>query len=607
MALMLQAPWRTVRGRLLMAALLVEVLMLGLLVGNSLRLLREAMGEQARVQAAQIGPILSAALVAPLAQYDYATVQAVLDESHAIRGIDYIAVQDTAGTVVAVSGWVAGRALPPADETFNLDETPPRYDVQRSIVQSGQRLGTLRFGLDLSRIVHARDNLLQQGLAIASGELLLSAALLGLLGLLITRQLSLLTEASRRVAAGEFTLEPVPEGPDDVGRLGAAFNAMSRAISDRVEQLTRAHGQTASMAASLHERTLQLDAVFELSPDGFVSLGPDGTVAFASPAFLRMSGLSEAEVLGVDDATFSRRLAAVCASDAAFPGLDTLRAQWLAAGDGRPPRQLIRLAGGAQRVLEVGLRESVGGEVQRLLFFRDVTHETEVDRMKSEFLSHAAHELRTPMASIYGFAELLRTRRMSDEKRQELLDIIHRQAEAMTAIIDELLDLARIDDRRGKDFVFAPVDAAGLLRAAVAGFKPPEGREAPLLDLPEGLPPLRADASKLEQAMRNLLSNAYKYSPGGGAVEVRLLDGGDGRLGLQVRDHGLGMSPEQVARVFERFYRADTSGNIPGTGLGMSIVQEIASLHQGEAVVDSALGEGTTVTLWLPTVAAWRG
>jgi signal transduction histidine kinase len=332
-----------------------------------------------------------------------------------------------------------------------------------------------------------------------------------------------------------------------------------------------------------------------------------GTVTFASPAFLRMSGLSEPEVLGADEPTFSRRLAAVCADEAAFPGLDTLRTQWLAAGDGRPPRQLIRLAGGAQRVLEVGLRESVGGEVQRLLFFRDVTHETEVDRMKSEFLSHAAHELRTPMASIYGFAELLRTRRMSEEKRQELLDIIHRQAEAMTAIIDELLDLARIDDRRGKDFVFAPVDAAALLREAVASFKTPEGRDVPTLDLPEGLPPLRADASKLEQAVRNLLSNAYKYSPQGGAVEVRLLDGGDGRLGLQVRDHGLGMSPEQVARVFERFYRADTSGNIPGTGLGMSIVQEIASLHQGEAVVDSALGEGTTVTLWLPTVAALRG
>lgn len=94
-------PWRTVRGRLVLAALLVEFVMLAILVGNSLRLLHDAMGDQAREQAEQIAPVLSAALVAPLAQYDYATVQAVLDESHAIRGIDYLAVTDASGVIVA--------------------------------------------------------------------------------------------------------------------------------------------------------------------------------------------------------------------------------------------------------------------------------------------------------------------------------------------------------------------------------------------------------------------------------------------------------------------------------------------------------------------------
>ena len=102
------APWRTLRGRLVVTALVVELVMLAMLVGNSLRLLRESMGDQAERQAEQISPVLVAALVAPLAQLDYATVQAVIDESQAIRGINYVAVLDAGGREVAVSGWPTG-------------------------------------------------------------------------------------------------------------------------------------------------------------------------------------------------------------------------------------------------------------------------------------------------------------------------------------------------------------------------------------------------------------------------------------------------------------------------------------------------------------------
>ena len=115
---------------------------------------------------------------------------------------------------------------------------------------------------------------------------------------------------------------------------------------------------------------------------------------------------------------------------------------------------------------------------------------------------------------------------------------------------------------------------------------------------------IRADASKLSQAVVNVLSNAYKYSPEGGEVSVSLRDGAKyqqpGRLGLRIKDTGIGMTPEQVARVFERFYRADTSGTIPGTGLGMSIVKEIVELHDGTVTVESTFGKGTSVTLWIP-------
>ncbi len=123
---------------------------------------------------------------------------------------------------------------------------------------------------------------------------------------------------------------------------------------------------------------------------------------------------------------------------------------------------------------------------------------------------------------------------------------------------------------------------------------------------------VRGDAKKLTQAITNVLSNAYKYSPGGGAVELGVVersgDGGEAgevadaprMLGIRIADRGIGMTPEQLARVCERFYRADTSGKIPGTGLGMSIVREIVELHGGLIDFESAPGAGTTVTLWLP-------
>ncbi|MEK9802343.1 MAG: HAMP domain-containing sensor histidine kinase, partial [Curvibacter sp.] len=233
------------------------------------------------------------------------------------------------------------------------------------------------------------------------------------------------------------------------------------------------------------------------------------------------------------------------------------------------------------------------------------THEQEIDRMKSDFLSTAAHELRTPMASIYGFSELLLSARLPEANRQEALNAIHRQSKLMISIVNELLDLARIDARRGQDFDFQRVALNDVVREACANFQAPDGRPAPQHAPNPTALHVTADRLKLLQAIGNVLSNAYKYSPDGGDVSLAVVtepaDSAEpARVGIRVTDQGLGMTPEQLARVSERFYRADNSGRIPGTGLGMSIVKEIITLHGGEVALASEYGVGTTVTLWLP-------
>ena len=356
---------------------------------------------------------------------------------------------------------------------------------------------------------------------------------------------------------------------------------------------------------ALGMRTDLLNAIFELSPDGFVSFDNAHRVSYVSPAFKRMTGVDFAQLSGLDETEFTAMLAGICQPSGVFCGVDVLRKN--VANERSGGRDFIDLAGARKRTLEVGLRTSDTSSVSQILYFRDVTHESEVDHMKSEFLSTAAHELRTPMASIYGFAEVLLTQELDEASRKEFLNIIFKQSELMASILNELLDLARIEARRGKDFVFDVVHVQALIEEAVSGFKQPSWRSVPKLVMQIEPLYIKADYKKIHQALLNVISNAYKYSPATSAVTIELIADVDGlggvpRAGIRVIDQGIGMTPAQLARVFERFYRADTSGKIPGTGLGMSIVKEIIELHEGEVELDSKAGEGTTVTLWMPLI-----
>ncbi len=366
-------------------------------------------------------------------------------------------------------------------------------------------------------------------------------------------------------------------------------------VGNRIDITARKKAQ-----ALVCEHSAQLDAIFELSPDALVSFDSSKRVKYISPAFERLTGLCDIDVLGVDEANFSKCLAERCVSDASFSGVAALRAAQRATPE-KVPRVVIELgdsASGQHCVLAVSLRESEESGVSQILYLRDITHESEVDRLKSEFLSTAAHELRTPMASIYGFSEVLLTQKLKAAERKEFLTIIFQQAELMSSILNELLDLARIEARRGKDFVIKPLLVESLVAQVVSSFKLPKGRSAPRITVSGTAPQVNADPSKAAQALLNVLSNAYKYaSQGDVLVKIKPIEDG---VAICVTDHGPGMTPDQVKRVGERFFRADTSGKVPGTGLGMSIVKEIMSLHHGRVDVESTPGQGTTVTLVFP-------
>ena len=236
------------------------------------------------------------------------------------------------------------------------------------------------------------------------------------------------------------------------------------------------------------------------------------------------------------------------------------------------------------------------------MYFRDVTHEDEVDRMKSEFLASAAHELRTPMVSIFGFTELLLKRQFTDERRADMLATIHRQSGLLVKMINELLDLARIESRRGLDLHIDQHPLSELVLNSVKGLMRKDNeRQVSINRLPDV--PVLIDPEKMQLALSNLLSNAFKYSPLGGEVSLsaRVVVQEDREYAvMEVSDRGIGMTADQLARAFERFYRADTTGNIPGTGLGLSLVKEVAELHNGRVELESEPGVGTKARLYIP-------
>jgi signal transduction histidine kinase/PAS domain-containing protein len=228
----------------------------------------------------------------------------------------------------------------------------------------------------------------------------------------------------------------------------------------------------------------------------------------------------------------------------------------------------------------------------------------ELNRLKTDFLSTAAHELRTPLTSIRGFSEILLTRQLDPERLKRYLTLINAQSTQLSTIIDDLLDISRLEAGRGLEISSRPIDVAQVLNEALTPFIEAATRHQIRVEAPQAFPAIVGDPFRLAQVGKNLLSNAIKYSPAGGTITVRsrVIPG---FLEISVQDEGIGMTPEQQAHLFEKFYRADASNaSIRGTGLGLVISKAIVELHGGAIWVESQHGVGTTVYFTLPLADA---
>ena len=263
--------------------------------------------------------------------------------------------------------------------------------------------------------------------------------------------------------------------------------------------------------------------------------------------------------------------------------------------------------GGAEprffEVSAVPLRENSVPENGAVLLFHDVSHLQRVEKMRRDFVANVSHELRTPLSIFRGYLEtLLDDPHQPPGELLRILEIMERHSNRLNALVEDVLSLARLESP-GIDLHMSEIDLPEFLHGIMRDW---EKRLAAKklkshLNFPGTLPRLRADETRLQELIYNLLDNAVKYSNPGGTVFLRAEAETD-LVRISVADQGVGIPPDDLPRIFERFYRADKSRSSEqsGTGLGLSIVKHIAQLHGGTVEAHSELGKGTTISVMFP-------
>jgi PAS domain S-box-containing protein len=241
--------------------------------------------------------------------------------------------------------------------------------------------------------------------------------------------------------------------------------------------------------------------------------------------------------------------------------------------------------------------------------FRDITHEVEVDRLKSEFVATVSHELRTPMTSIKGYVDILLMGAAGalNETQTHFLEIVRSNTDRLSVLVNDLLDISRIESGR-VTLSLQPVDLREVADEVVAEILSRSQKEskpmAIVVDAPPDLPPIHGDPERVRQILTNLVDNAYNYTPANGQIQIEMMLNEDNMVRVDVKDNGIGIQPDELDRVFERFYRGEHAFVLatPGTGLGLAIVKQLVLMHKGKIWVESAgiPGQGSTFSFTLP-------
>ncbi len=410
-------------------------------------------------------------------------------------------------------------------------------------------------------------------------------------------------------------LDPLPEGTVRLALLGliVAFVLYAvdrerhlRRLADRLTEEMVESTQLSTRLQYLAELQRERDTTALLldgAADGIVVVDPHLRMLRYNTAMQQLCGHARDRVLG---GVAPVVLQFSSTDGTPLHGDDYPLAAVLADGSPRAMELLLRQPDGANRWISgtfSPVRDpSTGQPVLALAILRDITQQKEIEQLQRDFVSIVSHELRAPLTAIKGFAKtlVLKDEELAPATRREFLSTVNEQAERLARLVDDLLLVSRIDSKRVR-VEWTEVAVDDLVRELISQFHSKWGSRRILIDADPGLPFVRADRSKLEEVLINLIDNAIKYSPDGTPVRVTARAVGD-EIEVDVEDRGIGIAPEDVAQLFQKFQRITTPAtrDIGGTGLGLYIVKGLVEAHGGRVWVESIPGAGSTFAFTMP-------
>ena len=428
-------------------------------------------------------------------------------------------------------------------------------------------LGYVRVSLttrSLDEIVGgAQRDVLVSGLVALVGVL----ALAWLFARSVSQPVVELRDVARAIASGDLSRRPALSAPGEVGDLATALHRMAEQLANRLD--------------AMQADDLLMTAVLESLEEGVLAIDERGMVVRINERARTLLGVAMPLPFGRE--VLPRETTLRSAIDQAVAGASTTPAE-------------LSLH---ERTMAVASRPlATGGGVVTLL---DLTVLRRLETIRRDFVANVSHELKTPLTAVSGYAETLLDEEIPAEQRRRFVETIRDNASRMQRIVDDLLDLSRIESGGWRPDV-RPIDVAGLVSDVFSAVQPAASAKGLVLaaDVAPDAARIDADPTAFRQIVTNLIENAIRYTPSGSVtLSTRR---GDGGVWIEVRDTGIGIAAEHLPRIFERFYRVDAgrSREQGGTGLGLAIVRHLADAHGGRVEATSTVGKGTTVSVLFP-------
>ncbi|MCG0276180.1 MAG: cell wall metabolism sensor histidine kinase WalK [Thermosediminibacteraceae bacterium] len=409
---------------------------------------------------------------------------------------------------------------------------------------------------------------------------LLALLITGFLGYALSRTITgpiqEVTKRAALLAKGDFDQKIEVKSNDEIGKLTDMFNFLTGQLKATLEEIS--------------EEKEKMEAILTNMADGVIALNSEWKVIHINPAAQNMLRL-EGEQLGENFTEKLMEIFKIHPED--FPKAEQA-----------PQEKLGKVKDVTLKAIIAPLTAE-GKVTGYILLLQDITKQQRLEEMRKEFVANVSHELRTPLTTIKSYAETLLDGAMDDQSvAREFIRVINDEADRMTRLVNDLLELSRLDNKEVKwnkrpiriDYLLREVISKMIVNARKKGLRVEYDAHGEIFQV-------FADRDKMEQVFQNILSNAIKYTPEGGSIFVKA-ENKENWVQISIKDTGIGIPEEDLPRIFERFYRVDKtrSRELGGTGLGLSIAREIVQAHEGDIKVQSKQGQGTEVIIKLPAL-----